>query len=427
MARVLLVDDERSLRVTLSAFLTDAGHEVVVADDPDLAYNTFREGGIDVVLTDIILPQGSGVELLSRIRKLASHVPVILMTGEPSLETAAAAVREHAFDYLTKPVLKDKVVAAVALAALEKEREDELERLRVENLRRQKKLEETLEDQSVEIQSWDELLQDQEEATCEGEDRYDTLLDIVGDAIMLIDAETKRIVTVNDAALAMYGYSRDDFAGMDHSAITADPEKSQDSFDKILADGGTLAVPARHHRRADGEVFPVEITASLVSLSGKQMLCGVIRDISERKKNEEELRDKEWKLSTIIAHSREVFFIHDRNNRFTYASPQCEAIFGYSPSDVLVEWTEFLTDNPMNETGIELTQKALDTGERQKPYLLEIRHKDGRTRIVEVDESPFCGEDGQVIGMTGAVRDVTEREYARNPTCPVHHVTPRTT
>jgi PAS domain S-box-containing protein len=311
VARVLVVDDEKSLRLTLSAFLTDAGHEVIVAEDSESAYAIFSGGEIDVVLTDIIMQQSSGVELLKRIRKFAARVPVILMTGEPSLETAAAAVREHAFDYLTKPISKDDIVAVVASATLEKDREDAVGYLHERNMRDRKKLEETVEDQSAELITSEELLFDQMEATSESEDRYEKLLDIVGDAVLLIDAETKRIINVNAAALAMYGYSIDEFVGLNHSAITDEPEKSRDSFEKAIAEEGAVTIPVRYHRRADGEIFPVEITGTNVNLSGKQMFCGVIRDISERKRIEEEIHEQQKLIDTVLNAQVDTFFLFE--------------------------------------------------------------------------------------------------------------------
>ena len=77
-----------------------------------------------------------------------------------------------------------------------------------------------------------------------------------------------------------------------------------------------------------------------------------------------------------------------------------------------VKWTELTTDNPINEAGFKLTMKAIETGERQPVYPLEIRQKSGSTRIVEVDESPLIDDHGQVIGMVGGLSDITDRRKA---------------
>jgi len=135
-------------------------------------------------------------------------------------------------------------------------------------------------------------------------------------------------------------------------------------------------------------------------------------DLTDMKKAEEALRETQEKLETVIDHSDEVFYIHDTNHQLTYVSPQCEAVFGYTPEEMMVKWTTRITDNPINQEGFELTERAINTGERQRPYLLEIRRKDGEPILVEIEESPVKDEGGKVVAMSGALRDVTERRKA---------------
>ena len=121
MARVLIVDDERGMRITLREFLVEDGHDVRTAPDADEALTIINENEIDVVVTDIILPKVTGVRLLQEIRKLAPDIQVILVTGEPTVETASEALRSGAFDYLAKPVSMDAIRKAVLAAAKSKE------------------------------------------------------------------------------------------------------------------------------------------------------------------------------------------------------------------------------------------------------------------------------------------------------------------
>ena len=116
VARVLVVDDEKSIRLTLRTFLQDRGYEVETADDATQAQALLSRDAYDVVVSDIILPGVSGVELLKAIRAAAPAAQVIMMTGEPAVETAAEAVRAGASDYLTKPVAKAAVLRSVANA-----------------------------------------------------------------------------------------------------------------------------------------------------------------------------------------------------------------------------------------------------------------------------------------------------------------------
>jgi len=134
--------------------------------------------------------------------------------------------------------------------------------------------------------------------------------------------------------------------------------------------------------------------------------------ISERKLAEEALRKSEEKLQNIISHSNEMFYIHDTGHIFAYISPTSKEILGYTPEEMMVKWTKFITDNPINLKGIEITEAAIMTGQRQIPYLLEVKKKDGTLVLLEIHESPFKDSGGNIAGITGAARDVTKRNEA---------------
>ena len=125
MARVLVVDDEKSIRITLREFLQNEGYEVQMAENAMEAREILKSGQFDVVLSDIIMPKLSGVELLAHIQRDSPNAKVIIMTGEPTADTAAEALRRGAFDYLTKPISKEAVLKVVAKAAGLKSLEDE--------------------------------------------------------------------------------------------------------------------------------------------------------------------------------------------------------------------------------------------------------------------------------------------------------------
>ncbi|MEW6673385.1 MAG: ATP-binding protein [Thermodesulfobacteriota bacterium] len=132
--------------------------------------------------------------------------------------------------------------------------------------------------------------------------------------------------------------------------------------------------------------------------------------ISIQREIETALMENEKKLRNIIEHSNELFYLHDTNHVLTYVSPQCFEFFGYTPDEMKIKWTELITDNPINLAGIESTERAIRTGERQQPYTLEGKRKDGKIIRLEIYESPIKDESGRVIAIAGAVRDITERE-----------------
>lgn len=156
-AKILLVDDERSIRVTLGEFLRNAGFEVETAKDADHALEMLSKDDFAVVVSDIIMPRITGVKLLEAIRQNSPFVQVILMTGEPTVETASEAVRAGAFDYLTKPIGKEDLIKTVTNAVRVKTLEDEGRRLTEENLRYQENLEMLVEERTQELQHTQKL------------------------------------------------------------------------------------------------------------------------------------------------------------------------------------------------------------------------------------------------------------------------------
>jgi len=116
--RVLVVDDEAGLRRSLERVLVSRGFVVDVAEDGEQAIAAVRAHEPEVVLMDIMMPRMGGLEALTHIKKLAPHLEVVMMTAHADVDTAVAAVKSGAYDFLTKPFASNDVVAlAVAKAA----------------------------------------------------------------------------------------------------------------------------------------------------------------------------------------------------------------------------------------------------------------------------------------------------------------------
>ena len=135
----------------------------------------------------------------------------------------------------------------------------------------------------------------------------------------------------------------------------------------------------------------------------------VTHDITERKNEQEALREAERKLRNIVEHSTNLFYMHTADHILTYVSPQSRQFFDCEPEEALVRWTELITDNPLNQAAIEATQRAIDTGQRQPPYQVECIGKTGRNIWVEVNETPVV-ENGKTVAVVGSLTDITERK-----------------
>lgn len=152
MTHVLVVDDELSIRETFQAFLEDAGYRVSTAADFFGAEAILNKEPCDVVVADVILPQVNGLELLQLVRQVDDSIPVIIITGEPDVATAAEAVRRGAYDYIAKPVTYKALLAAVGRAAETKRLVDEKRRLEAENRAYQAELERMVAQRTAELE-----------------------------------------------------------------------------------------------------------------------------------------------------------------------------------------------------------------------------------------------------------------------------------
>jgi DNA-binding NtrC family response regulator len=113
---ILLVDDDESLRRIAEYNLRADGYEVVTAPDGRAAIQRFQEGPVDLVLTDVRMPEMDGVELMTRLKAMQPDLPVIVLTAHATIDSAVEAMKVGAFDYLTKPFSRDQLKAAVRKA-----------------------------------------------------------------------------------------------------------------------------------------------------------------------------------------------------------------------------------------------------------------------------------------------------------------------
>ena len=103
MPNILIIDDERSIRKTLTEILTYEGYKVDEAGDGEDGLKKFRDKGYDAVLCDIKMPKVDGLEFLEKAAEINPDVPVIMISGHGTIETAVEAVKKGAYDYIAKP------------------------------------------------------------------------------------------------------------------------------------------------------------------------------------------------------------------------------------------------------------------------------------------------------------------------------------
>ncbi|MDR4498389.1 MAG: sigma 54-interacting transcriptional regulator [Candidatus Scalindua sp.] len=171
--KILIVDDEKSIRFTIREFLLKEGYEVCTAENFNEAMKMITTEHLDAILSDIVLEGKTGIDLLKVVKGNCLNCPVILFTGYPDVDTASEAVRHGAYDYLKKPIEKEALLHTVSRALRYKTVAEERDNIRT---------------------------------------NLEAIFKSVTDAIITVDKDLK-VIEVNEAAKTICGLSREEVIG----------------------------------------------------------------------------------------------------------------------------------------------------------------------------------------------------------------------
>lgn len=199
MAKVLLIDDEQSVEATLRSYLEVEGHEVISATNFDSAVNWIKQDKADLIITDVILGKKTGLDVLREAKKSQPETPVIVITGQPSIQTATRCVKDGAFDFLEKPLSPDDFIDATRRAIKISNRAKRQISLKDKNKEKRKFLGKLLKQKNWEI---DRTLKE----LIKSEDKYRSLISAVPELILEVDNNFK-CTWYNDVAKEFFGHS----------------------------------------------------------------------------------------------------------------------------------------------------------------------------------------------------------------------------
>ncbi len=172
-----------------------------------------------------------------------------------------------------------------------------------------------------------------EKALQESEDKYRKLFATVPDAIVVFDAETKDFIDANDAVSTFYGYTKEEFLELKQTDITAELEKSDESIRQTVA-GEISSIPIRYHKRKDGTMLPVEISTGAFKLGNRQMVYGVARDITKRRKTEKALLESEEKYRNLVERANDGVIIA-QNGIVKFSNTRIAEMFGFTVEEMI--------------------------------------------------------------------------------------------
>ncbi len=369
---VLVVEDSLGDFILIENYLQDGFKKIAVHNSKDFAQaKEFLQNNIvDVVLLDLSLPDLTGENLLTQVVEIVSEIPIIVLTGNTNIEFGYKSLSFGISDYL----LKDEL----SVSQLYKSITYSLERTKINQKLR------------------------------ESEEKYRNLFQMSPTPKWIFDANTLAILDVNNTAISLYGYSRAEFLNM--TILDIKPkylhELTQSIVINNLKDKGSYQQLTQHLKK-NGELIDVEIQISAVLTDDKISRLVQITDVTERLQSQKTLAQNEQRFKTLVQESGDLIKILDVDCLYKYASPNHQAICGYSPKEL--EGTSFLDyiyseDVPLVSNFI----ASILSSDRVYSKPFRIQHKGGQYLWLESIGTNAI-EDSTISGVVINSRDVTAR------------------
>ena len=266
---ILLVDDEKLILESLGYDLEEAGFLITKAQNGTEALNFLRESSFDVIVTDLVMENIDGLQVLREAKRIAPDVIVIILTAFGDMPSAIEALRFGATDYILKPYDQQRFFLRIKKALENKEMRLQLEK-------EKKSL--------LEING---RLKHAEKFARQKEDSYFQIFHSVNDAILIHDPNDGRILDANRSMCQLLGYSLEELLQLNIGNISSgEPPHTQQFAIKWIRK--TVAEGPQHFelhaRKKTGELLWLEVDLKESEINKKQCVLSVMHDITEKKK-----------------------------------------------------------------------------------------------------------------------------------------------
>jgi two-component system, NtrC family, response regulator HydG len=342
-ARILVIDDEEAIRFTFERFLRAAGHLVTTAGSYREALEQINTTPFDIVFADIILEDGTGIEILRQIKAKGLSCPVIMITGDPGVETAADSIRLGAFEYISKPINQESLLHVARTALKYKTVHEEREKYRI---------------------------------------NLEAIFRSVQDAIVTVDKDLT-ILEFNAAAMTMCGFTHED-QGKPFASL---PHIGDGKFLEIMTDalaGGLPVEIKRIELLCQNQIRRVISVRTYPLLNPQGLPSGIVMVL----RDDTEITDLELELKS-----------HRQFHRIVGSSRPMQKTYALIKSLANVQTTVLITGE--SGTGKELVAEALHlSGDRSHKPLVKVNCSALPESLLESELF------GHVKGaFTGAIRD----------------------
>jgi two-component system cell cycle sensor histidine kinase/response regulator CckA len=374
--KILAINDTPDLLEAMRMLLQKSGYRVLTACNGNEGFEIAQGLQPDLIVSDVSMPEMDGITLCRRIRAHAElqRTPVLLVSAiRKDSDSVVEGLKAGADDYLEAPYNPMRLVTKVAQLIERKQAEEKIR---------------------------------------EGEERYRAVAETATDVIITID-ESGKILFVNRSVERVFGYEVTEVIDKQVTVLLRDQKgvglnvalnKYVKTGEKAL-NWEAVELVGLHK---NGQEIPMELSLGEFVRNGRRFLTGIARDISERKRAEQELRKSEERYRDLVENARDIIYTHDLKGNYTSINKACEQLAGYTREEALKMNLMDTIAPEYRETARKMITRKL-AGEIETIYDLEILTKQGDRVAFEVS-TRLIYQNGAPVGVQGIARDVTERK-----------------
>ena len=391
--KILIIEDDVSIRTGIKIYLEKVGHTIVVADDGFEALDLIKEDQPDIVILDLKLPGMSGLELLEIINKEYPSIPIIVISGTDSIDDVVTAHKLGAWDYIKKPILKFEIIElsiSVVMKRFNLERDNSIYQEKLKKLIDQRT--EKIKKQSGELK---EMLSSLEFSN----ERNKVLSE--NSFLGLIFISNGKIVDYNRQFLEIFKISESDILNPFVEEYFIENDLDFVINPNVDEDEGVKEVDAINK---DGVIFPVEIQRKEIFSKNRKIVSVAIKDVSESKAIERESLTLSNYFEKVLNSLPFLLLGCNRYGEIVFANKNVETILNKSSKSIVDAKVGFVL--PFIPDIREKLIKVFDTN--QELYIPRLEVKYNSLKFIDLNIVPISTP----VGLQAIIKicDITEQE-----------------